>query len=218
MTDHTSTFRVFRVVEAVPHLNLFDVEADRLYTVFQSGYGERQSAVDDLRTGDLIDATLSGRPDDPDEPWRLAEFTRIDRVRMDFVVDAEPPQIAAELWADGRDGPAGATLESESGDPVAEVYVQPRDPLPSEAFVPSVLTGLMPMEPWLRELPAVGAPATHALFVDPDPPDARQFSRPYGVIVLFGPDAAGVLETFRERYDLPVDADTRPDFDPYRVV
>lgn len=218
VVERTSTFRVFRVVEAIPHINLFDVDADRLYTAFQSGYGDRQPAVDDLRTGDLIDATVTGQPDDPDEPWRLSEFTRTDRVGMDFAVDADPPAVAEELWDDGLDAPAGTTLESEAGDPVAEVYVQPRDPLPSGAFVPNVVAGLVPMEPWLRELPAVGAPATHAVFVDPDPPDAREFSRPYGVTVLFGSDGDEVLAAFRDRYDLPSDADTRPDFDPYGIV
>ena len=211
-------FRVFRVVEAVPHLNLFDTESDRLYTVFQSGYGDRQPAIDALRTGDLIDATVTGEPDDDDDPWRLESVSRIDRVGMDFAVDTEPPAVAADLGDSGLDSPAGATLSDEpGGDPVAEVYVQPRDPLPSGMFVPNVLAGLVPMEPWLRELPAVGAPTTHAVFIDPDPPDARRFSRPYGVVVLFGPDAERVLEEFRTRYDLPSDADTRPEFDPYTI-
>lgn len=218
MTERTSTFRVFRIVETVPHLNLFDTEADRLYTVFESGYRDRQPAVDDLRTGDLIEATVTGDPDASDDPWRLDAFTRVGRVEMDFAVDVDPPAAAEDRWEDGRERPAGTTLEADpGGEPVAEMYVQPREPLPSKMFVPNVLTGLVPMEPWLRELPTVGAPATHAMFIDPDPPDAQRFSRPYGVVVLFGPDAGTTLAEFRRRYDLPAGADTRPDFDPYAI-
>jgi len=53
-------------------------------------------------------------------------------------------------------------------EPVGEVAVQPRDPLPGGSFVPSGLTGLVPMEARLDRLPSVGEPATDALFVDPD--------------------------------------------------
>lgn len=218
MTQRTSTFRVFRIVETVPHINLFDTEANRLYTVFESGYRDRQPAVDDLRTGDLIEATVTGDQDATDDPWRLDTFTRVGRVGMDFAVDVDPPPVAEGLWDDGLERPAGTTLEADpGGEPVAEMYVQPREPLPSGAFVPNVLTGLVPMEPWLRELPTVGTPAAHAVFIDPDPPDARRFSRPYGVVVLFGPDADTTLAEFRRRYDLPADTDTRPEFDPYAI-
>ena len=40
MDERASVFRVYRVVEAVPHINLFDTEGARLYTVFQGGYGD----------------------------------------------------------------------------------------------------------------------------------------------------------------------------------
>jgi hypothetical protein len=73
------------------------------------------------------------------------------------------------------------------------------------------------MEPWLTELPSVGEPATHALFIDPDPPDADQYSRPYGVVVLFADGADEVLTEFRELYDCPPEVDTRPDYDPYGI-
>jgi hypothetical protein len=139
MPERTGRFRVYRVVEAVPHINLVDVGASTLYTVFQSGYpDDRQAAVDDLRTGDLIEATLSGAPDRDDEPWRLETLDRIGGVEMGFVVDVEPPRVATDLWEDGLDRPAGAPLEETPEDgPVAELYVQPRDPLPRGAFAPT---------------------------------------------------------------------------------
>jgi hypothetical protein len=218
MEERTGTFRVYRVVEAVPHVNLFDVDASRLYTTYQSGYGDRQAAVDDLRTGDVIEATLSGDADADDEAWSLASFERVGGVRMGFAVDADLPTVAADLWEEGREAPARAALEEDpDGGPVAEVYVQPRDPLPGGRFVPNVLSGLVPMEPLFADLPVVGGPATDALFLDPDPPDARRFSRPYGVAVLFGAGADRLLSTFRDRYDLPADADTRPAYDPYGI-
>ncbi len=60
---------------------------------------------------------------------------------MDFVVDAEVPEVAADLWEPGLERPASAVLD-EDGKPVAECFVQPRAPLPGGTFVPSVLTGL----------------------------------------------------------------------------
>jgi hypothetical protein len=217
MPERTGRFRVYRVVEAVPHINLVDVDASRLYTVFQSGYpDDRQATVDALRTGDLIEATLSGAPDRDDEPWRLEALDRIGGVEMDFAVDVDPPRVATDLWDDGLDRPARATLEETPEDgPVAEVYVQPRDPLPRGAFVPNVLAGLVPVEPFLADLPVVGGPATDALFLDPDPPEATDYAFPFGVAVLFGEGADRLTATFRDRYDLPAGEDSRPDFDPY---
>ncbi|MFB6222889.1 MAG: hypothetical protein ABEH86_04350 [Haloarcula sp.] len=214
MDERTGEFRVYRVVEAVPHINLFDADATRLYTVYQSGYGERQAAVDDLRTGDLVAATLGGDPDDSEEAWSLLEFDRLDRVAMDFAVDVDVPAVAADLWEPGLEQPTSATIK-EDGDPVAECFVQPRAPLPGGAFVPSVLTGLVPMEELLTELPAIGEPPTDAIFIDPDAPDADSYSQPFGVAVLFTAAADETLAEFRERYDLPEDADTRPEYDPY---
>ena len=214
MDERTGVFRVYRVVEAVPHINLFDTDATRLYTVYQSGYGERQPAVDDLRTGDLVEATLGGDPNDSEEAWSLLSFDRRDRVAMDFVVDAEVPEVAADLWEPGLERPASAVLK-EDGEPVAECFVQPRAPLPGGTFVPSVLTGLVPMESLLTELPGIGESPTDAIFIDPDTPDADSYSRPYGVAVLFTADADELLTEFRERYDLAVDADNRPEYDPY---
>ena len=214
MDERTGVFRVYRVVDAVPHINLFDTEATRLYTVYQSGYGERQPAVDDLRTGDLIEATLGGDPDDSEEAWSLLSFERLDRVAMDFAVDAEVPEVAADLWEPGLERPASAVLE-ENGEPVAECFVQPRAPLPGGTFVPSVLTGLVPMESLLTDLPGIGEPPTDAIFIDPAPPDADSYARPYGVAVLFTAAADDLLTEFRDRYDLSADADNRPEYDPY---
>jgi len=205
---------VYRVVESVPHINFFDTEATRLYTVYQSGYGDRQGDVDDLRTGDLVEATLAGDSDDPDEAWSIQSVDRIDRVRMAFAVDADPPAVAEELWTEGQVRPTTAALEAD-GRVVGEVAVQPRDPLPGGSFVPSVLTGLVPMEPRLESLPSVGEPATDALFVDPDSPDADRYSRPFGVVVLFTAAGDSLRDEFYDAYDIDPAADSRPEYDPY---
>jgi hypothetical protein len=243
---------VYRVFEAVPHVNLLDVEATRLYTVYQSGYADgRQALVDDLRTGDLVDATLFGDPDADDEAWSLRSVERVGGVRMRFVVDAAVPAVVADRWEPGADRPVGTTLTTADrdalarddratggldadahadahadadegdadGDPVGAAYLQPREPLPDGAFVRSVLTGLVPMESTLRALPGVGAPATDAVFVDPDPAGADAYRRPYGAVLLFGdvPGADALLDAVRDRYGLPADrSDTRPSYDPYR--
>lgn len=214
METHTGRFRVYRVVESVPHVNLFDTDATRLYTVYQSGYGDRQGAIDDLRTGDLVEATLAGDPDDAEEAWSIRSVERVDRVRMAFAVDAEPPAVAEELWAEGQDRPSSAVLKTD-GEPVAEVAVQPRAPLPGGSFVPSVLTGLVPMEDRLTELPSVGEPVADALFVDPDSPDADSYSRPFGVVLLFSEAGTELRDEFYAAYDIDADGDSRPDYDPY---
>jgi hypothetical protein len=216
MEERTGQFRVYRVVESVPHINFFDTDQTRLYTVYQSGYGDRQAAVDDLRTGDLVEATLAGDPTDEEEAWSIQSFDRIDGVAMDFAVDADPPAVASELWKPGLEHPASVVLE-EDGEPVGECHVQPRAPLPGGSFVPSVITGLVPLESVLTELPTIGGPATDALFLDPDSPDDDQYSLPYGVVLLFTAAADDRLAEFRERYDLPEDADNRPDYDPYGI-
>ncbi len=216
METHTGRFRVYRVVESVPHVNFFDTDATRLYTVYQSGYGDRQDAIDDLRTGDLVDATLAGDPDDAEEAWSVQSVERVDRVRMAFAVDAEPPAVAEELWTEGQDRPSSAVLKAD-GEPVAEVAVQPRAPLPGGSFVPSVLTGLVPMEARLTDLPSVGEPVADALFVDPDSPDADSYSRPFGVVMLFSEAGAGLRDEFYAAYDIDPDGDSRPDYDPYGI-
>ena len=216
MEQHAGRFRVYRVVESVPHINLFDTEATRLYTAYQSGYGERQAEIDALRTGDLVEATLGGDPDDPEEAWSIQSIERVDRVRMAFAVDADPPAVAEELWTAGQERPTTAVLRSD-GEPVAEATVQPRAPLPGGAFVPSVLTGLVPMEDRLEELPTVGEPVTDALFVDPDAPDADRYSRPFGVVVLFGAAGESLREDLYATYDIDAAEDSRPDYDPYGI-
>ncbi len=216
METHAGRFRVYRVVESVPHINLFDTEATRLYTAYRSGYGDRQGAIDALRTGDLVEATLAGDPDDPDEAWSIQSVERVDRVRMAFAVDADPPAVAEELWTDGQERPSTTALEWE-GEPVAEAAVQPRAPLPGGAFVPSVLTGLVPMEGRLGELQSVGEPVTDALFVDPDPPDTDRYSRPYGAVVFFSAAGEALRDEFYAAYDIDPAADTRPEYDPYGI-
>ena len=214
METHAGRFRVYRVVESVPHINLFDTEGTRLYTAYQSGYGDRQGDIDALRTGDLVEATLGGDPDDPDEAWSIQSVERVGGVRMAFAVDADPPAVAETLWTEGQERPSTTTLEAE-GAPVAEVAVQPRKPLPGGAFVPSVLTGLVPMEDRLGELQSTGEPVTDALFVDPDPPDTDRYSRPFGTVVFFSAAGRELRDEFYAAYDIDPAGDSRPEYDPY---
>jgi len=157
---------------------------------------------------------LAGNPDDDEEAWSVREFDRLDGVSMAFAVGADPPAIADELWTDGADRPATAVLKTD-GEPVAEVVVQPRAPLPGGSFVPSVVTGLVPMEERLDTLPSVGKPVTDALFIDPDEPDADSYSSPYGVVVLFSEDAETLREQFYTEYGIKHGVDSRPQYDPY---
>ena len=53
--------------------------------------------------------------------------------------------------------------------------------------------------------------------IDPDPPDAESYTAPFGVVVLFTDRAEELPDRFREAYDCPRGADTRPAFDPYGV-
>jgi hypothetical protein len=133
---------------------------------------------------------------------------------MDFAVDIDPPDVARDLWDEDQQEPTCAVL-TEEGEGVAVCCVQPRAPLPDGLFVPNVLAGLLPIEPHLTSLLEIGDPAESALFLDPDPPDARQFSHPYGVALFFAESGTALEERFRETYDLPRAGDTRPDYDPY---
>jgi hypothetical protein len=216
METHAGRFRVYRVVESVPHINLFDTDGTRLYTAYQSGYGDRQGEIDALRTGDLVEATLGGDPDDPDEAWSIQSLERVGGVRMAFAVDADPPAVAEELWTEGQERPSTTSLKWQ-GEPVAEVAVQPRAPLPGGAFVPSVLTGLVPMEARLGELQSVGEPVTDALFVDPDPPDTDRYSRPFGAAVFFSAAGEALRDEFYAAYDVDPAEDSRPAYDPYGI-
>ena len=216
MVERSGTFRVYRVTEAVPQINLQATGTPTLYSVYQTGYGDRQDAVDALDTGDRVEATLEGDPAADEEPWRLQRFERVGGVQMGFAVDAEPPDIARELWTEGQTAPATVGL-TDDGVAVGACGVQPRESLPSGAFVPNVLTGLLPLEPQFRSVPGVGEPAVEALFLDPDPPGASTHARPYGVVLLFTAAGATLAERFRETYDCPRGVDTRPAFDPYGV-
>lgn len=223
-TTRTGTFRAFRIVPAVHHINLFEVESRRLYTVYQTGYPEAlQPVVDDLRTGDLVDATLAGDPDAPDEAWRLTRAAPTDRsVAVDFATDLAPTDLPAPV-ADDPDlreraaaEPVGTVLEHE-GLPVGEVWCQPREPLPDGAFTPNVLGGLVPLETLLGELPEVGEPPAELLVLDTAAPGDREFDTPFGVFVALTGAGEPVGDDLRARYGLPLDrdADTRPAFDPY---
>jgi hypothetical protein len=218
--ERAGGFRVYRVVPAVHHLNLQAVDegASTLYTVYQSGYdAPLQTAVDDLRTGDLVAATLVGDPEDEADPWRLADVEREGGVTLEFAVDTELPPVARDLWGEGRTGPTWTALTDADGNAVGACGVQPRDPLPDGAFVPSVLAGLLPLEPLFESVPTVDEPPAEVLFVDPDPPDADGFTEPYGVVLAFTDEGATAAGAYRERYDLPRGEDSRPEFDPYAV-
>ncbi|WP_299232719.1 hypothetical protein [Natronomonas sp.] len=214
MAEQSGQFRVYRVVESVPQYNLQAVESPTLYTVYSSGYGERQPEIDALRTGDRIEAVLAGDPAADDEPWRVTDLDRLDRVEMGFGTDVRPPDVARELWTPGRTEPAYAVLR-DGDEAVGGCFVQPRDPLPNGAFVPNVLTGLLPLEPHLRGIPEVGSEAAEALFFDPDPPDTSSYTEPYGVILLFAEAGRALADRFRDEYGIPRGEDTRPAFDPY---
>jgi hypothetical protein len=214
MTERSGRFRVYRVTESVLHINLQEVDSPTLYTVYQTGYGDRQELVDGLVTGDLITATLEGDPAADEEPWRLERFERVGGVDTAFAVDAEPPDVAREAWTTGDAEPTSTVL-SENGTAVGTCLVQPRDPLPNGAFVPNVMTGLLPLEEQFASVPGVGEPAAEALFLDPDPPTAGTFSTPYGVALLFTERGRSLADQFRTAYDCPRGAETGPDFDPY---
>lgn len=216
--ERSGRFRVYRVVESVPQINLQAVESPTLYSAYQSGYGdpELEAAVEGLETGDLIEATLEGDPEDDAEPWRLTAIERVDRVRTAFAVDVDPPDLARECWTPGRTEPAYATV-TEAGEPIGVCAVQPRDPLPNGAFVPNILAGLLPLEPQFAAVPEVGDPAAEAVFLDPDRPDASSYTHPYGVAFLFTAPSTAFADRLRATYDCPLEADTRPAFDPYGI-
>ena len=216
--ERSGRFRVYRVVESVPQINLQAVASPTLYSVYQSGYADAalQAAVDGLATGDLVEATIEGDPDDDTEPWRLTAVDVVGGVAVAFAVDVDTPDLAREVWGSGRTEPAYAVV-TEDGAPIGVCGVQPRDPLPNGAFVPNVVTGLLPLEPQFDAVPEVGDPAVEAVFLDPDPPAASSYSRPYGVVFLFTRPETAFAERLRAEYGCPLDADTRPAFDPYGV-
>lgn len=224
MERRESTFRVYRVLAAVKHLNLLDVEADRLYTVYQAGYPEDlQPAVDDLATGDLIAATVEGDPAADEEAWRLVALDRVGGVAVAFATGVDRlPRVAREVWAtvDPDDpAPAGRPLGTDdAAGPVGECWVQPRAALPDGAFVEHVLAGVVPLEPWFESLPYVGEPTAELLVVDPDEPGEPGGgpTAPYGVLLFFTAAGRDLADRYRARWGLDRGTDTRPDVDPYR--
>jgi hypothetical protein len=217
MDERSGTFRVYRVVESVPHLNLQSVGSPRLYTVYQSGYEDPiQRSVGTLRTGERIEATIAGDLEAEAEPWRLTALERLDGVEMSFAVDATPPDVARDGWRPGTAEPTYVPL-TDGDERVGVCCLQPREPLPNGAFVPNVVTGLVPLEDHFESIPKVGKPAAEALFIDPDPPDASAHTEPYGVVLLFTPAGRDLADRFRETYDCPRGVDTRPAFDPYGI-
>lgn len=92
MTERSNRFRVYRVTESGLHINLQSVDSPALYTVYRTGYGDRQELVDGLVTGDLVTATLEGDPAVEEKPWRAGRFERVGGVETAFAVDAEPPE------------------------------------------------------------------------------------------------------------------------------
>ena len=214
MAERSGTSRVSRVTESVPPLDLQATETPALYSLYHTRYFDLQDAVDDLETCYLLTTTLQRDPTADDEPWRLGRFERVGGVQMGFAVDVAPPDVAQDLWTDGQTEPA-TTVLTQDGSAVGACGVQPRDPLPNGAFVPNVLTGLLPLGPQFASVLGVGEPAVEVLFVDPDPPGARTYSMPYGVVLLFTTAGTNLAERFRETYGCPRGVDTRPAFDPY---
>ncbi|MES3517414.1 MAG: hypothetical protein PPP58_07105 [Natronomonas sp.] len=225
MDTQSGSFRVYRVVEAVKHLNFQQTTTPKLYSVHSVGYADdRQALVDSLDTGDLVEATLEGDREADSAAWRVLSLTRTDRVPFGFAVDVayeDLPTAARALAADREFGdgdspadPAGATL-TDGDDAVGECWIQPRSALPDGAFVPNVLTGVLPLEPWLTSLPNVGEPAAEVLVIDPAGPTDGEFSVPFGVFLFFTEAGAELATEYRDRYGCPRDVDSRPAFDPY---
>ncbi|MFC7175764.1 hypothetical protein [Halosegnis marinus] len=223
MATTEGTFRVYRVLDAVAHLNLLDTAESRLYTVFESGYpDDLQATVDGLATGALVSGTVEGDPDDPDEPWHLLDAERDpDRsVLVDFATGVRYPEVAREAWDEAGEAagddpvrPTGRAL-GHDGDPAGEVWVQPRDALPDGAFTLPAVAGRLPLEPWLRELPYTEERPAELLVVDAGGP-GEPTTEPYGVLLFFTAAGHALADRYRERWDLPRGADSRPDFDPY---
>ena len=225
MDTRSGQFRVYRVVESVRHINFQAVEQPQLYSVYETGYpAEQQASVDELRTGDLVTATLEGDADEPHEAWRVVSLTRNQRVPFGFAVALAPealPQAAQTLAADSGFNtaeppvePAGVTLSAD-GTTIGECWIQPRATLPNDAFVPNVLTGLLPIESWLTDLPTGGVPASEVLVLDTASPTAERYDTPYGVFMFFTDAGREVATDYRDRYDCPRSIDSRPEFDPY---
>jgi len=218
------TFRVYCVVDAVAHLNVLDVESNTLYTVYESAYPDDvQRPVDDLVTGDLVEATIAGDPEIPDEPWRFTAIEPAGGVTVDFVTGVAYPEVAREAWAAAVDEagddpvrPTGRSLGVKEHDgAVAEAWVQPRDALPDGGFLPSVLAGTLPLEPWFQGLPYADAPASELLVVDSSEVDASDPRDPYGLFLFFTEAGRPLADRYRDRWELSRGADSRPAFDPY---
>jgi hypothetical protein len=221
----TDRFRVYRNLGAIPHVNLYGTTNERLFSVYRDGYGEElQATVDGLSTGDCVVATILGDPDDPDEAWRLVRAIRDDTLSTSvaFAPGVDPERLPAPVTEDSalRERaavePVGRVLEHE-GQPVGEVWCQPRDPLPHDAFLLNVLVGQVPMESHLDGLPKIEALPAEVLVLDTATPSDTSYDLPFGVFVFLTEAGEALGDELRERYGLPLDrdADTRPDVDPY---
>jgi len=134
------------------------------------------------------------------------------RVPFGLSVDLAPealPQAALTLFADSRfetsappTEPAGTSLSADGVD-ITECWIQPQATLPNNVFVPNVVTGLLPIEPLLTDLPALGVPATEVLILDTAAPTAERYETPYGVFVFFTAAGRAFASDYRDRYDCP---------------
>ncbi len=160
MDERTGVFRVYRVVDAVPP-SICSTPMQRGSTPCTS-----PATANDSRQLTTSEQVISSRRRSAAIPTTggslaLLSFDRRDRVAMDFVVDAEVPEVAAVLWEPGLERPASAVLE-EDGKPVAECTCSRARRCPaarsSRACSPS-----RPMESLLTELP-VSATRRQTLF------------------------------------------------------
>jgi hypothetical protein len=218
-------FRVYRNLADIPHVNLYGMKNGRLFSIYQHGYeADLQATVDGLTTGDAVVATLLGDPDDSDEPWRVVRAMRDDTLSVSVAFAPgieserlpEPVTEDSALRAQAVTEPVGRVLEHE-GQPVGELWCQPRAPLPHDAFLLNVLVGQVPMESHLDGLPKIEALPAEVLVLDTATPSDTSYDLPFGVFVFLTEAGEALGDELRERYDLPLDrdADTRPDVDPY---
>jgi hypothetical protein len=74
---------------------------------------------------------------------------------------------------------------------------------------------MLPLEPLFQQIPGLGKPPAELLFVDADAPTATSYTEPYGVVLAFTRAGAALADEYRDRWELPRGADSRPAYDPY---